>query len=165
MPVLSDGPLACQSGAFSCLIGNLQEYSRLVDELTYQLNASDTLNFSISDIEGISSSDNDFNDHLPTSTEDLRLELCQACAKTVPVELEECLQKWRLLLLDSISSLKSLRNLCSKLRKKLGLSNQSIVEKTLHISQLEEAVKHLGKAVHFNSRGQFPKTLTWMLVP
>ena len=51
------------------------------------------------------------------------------------------------MLLNSTCSLRKLRNLCSRLNKRLGLSHGQITEKNLHISQLEEAVKHLGAKV------------------
>ena len=51
------------------------------------------------------------------------------------------------MLLNSTCSLRKLRNLCSRLNKRLGLSHGQISEKNLHISQLEEAVKHLGAKV------------------
>jgi len=52
-----------------------------------------------------------------------------------------------MLLLNSTNSLRKLRNLCSRLNKRLGNSHGQITEKNLHISQLEEAVKHLGAKV------------------
>jgi predicted RNase H-like nuclease (RuvC/YqgF family) len=52
-----------------------------------------------------------------------------------------------MLLLNSTCSLRKLRNLCSRLNKRLGHSHGQITEKNLHISQLEEAVKHLGAKV------------------
>ena len=51
------------------------------------------------------------------------------------------------MLLNSTCSLRKLRNLCSRLNKRLGHSHGQITEKNLHISQLEEAVKHLGAKV------------------
>ena len=52
-----------------------------------------------------------------------------------------------MLLLNSTCSLRKLRNLCSRLNKRLSHSHGQITEKNLHISQLEEAVKHLGAKV------------------
>ena len=51
------------------------------------------------------------------------------------------------MLLNSTCSLRKLRNLCSRLNKRLSHSHGQITEKNLHISQLEEAVKHLGAKV------------------
>ena len=52
-----------------------------------------------------------------------------------------------MLLLSSTCSLRKLRNLCSRLNKRLSQSHGTITEKNLHISQLEDAVKHLGAKV------------------
>ena len=51
------------------------------------------------------------------------------------------------MLLSSTCSLRKLRNLCSRLNKRLSQSHGTITEKNLHISQLEDAVKHLGAKV------------------
>ena len=110
-----------------------------MDELSYQLDVSDTLTYSDE------TSSEEIDQNLIFENEDFQLELCHSCAKFIPIELEECLQRWRLLLLSSTVSLRKLRNLSSKLKKRLSQSHATLTEKNLHISQLEDAIKHLGK--------------------
>ena len=119
-----------------------------MDELSYQLDVSDT--FTYSDFEA-ASSDGDCSHVDKENFQEFQLELCHACAQSLPIELEDCLQRWRMLLLSSTCSLRKLRNLCSRLNKRLSQSHGTITEKNLHISQLEDAVKHLGAKVESTS--------------
>ena len=52
-----------------------------------------------------------------------------------------------MLLISSTCSLRKLRSLCSRLKKRLSQSHGTLTEKNLHISQLEDAVKHLGAKI------------------
>ena len=64
-----------------------------MDELSYQLDVSDT--FTYSDFEAASSDGTDC--HVDTGKADnfqeFQLELCHACAQSLPIELEDCLQR------------------------------------------------------------------------
>ena len=56
-----------------------------MDELSYQLDVSDTFTYS----DEASSDENIAQDNF----EDFQLDLCHACAQSLPVELEDCLQR------------------------------------------------------------------------
>ena len=58
-----------------------------MDELSYQLDVSDTFTYS----DEASSDENIAQDNF----EDFQLDLCHACAQSLPVELEDCLQRQR----------------------------------------------------------------------
>merc|ERR1712172_15152 len=83
----------CQDGNLRCLLTNLDDYSRIMDELSYQLDVSETFTYS----DEASSDENIEQENF----EDFQLDLCHSCAQSLPVELENCLQRWRMLLLSS----------------------------------------------------------------
>lgn len=58
-----------------------------MDELSYQLDVSDTFTYSDD-----ASSDENFDEN-NIFDEEFQLELCHACAQCVPIQLEECLQR------------------------------------------------------------------------
>lgn len=104
--------------------------------------------------EEMSSSDEDFDTSMRQDNfqkepdfDDAPLDFCPSCAKTLPLELEDCLQRWKMLLFSSNASLRKLRSLCSSLKKRLSRSHSMIADKNRHISQLEEAVKGLGAKI------------------
>ena len=56
-----------------------------MDELSYQLDVSETFTYS----DEASSDENIGED----TFEDFQLELCHTCAQSLPIELEDCLQR------------------------------------------------------------------------
>lgn len=119
-----------------------------MDELSYQLDVSQTYS------EEMSSSDEDFESGMrhesfqkETDYDEAPLDFCPSCAKSLPLELEDCLQRWKMLLFSSNASLRKLRTLCSSLKKRLNRSHSMITDKNRHITQLEEAVKGLGAKI------------------
>ena len=75
----------CQNGNLRCLLTNLDDYSRIMDELSYQLDVSETFTYS----DEASSDENIEQENF----EDFQLEVCHACAQILPVELEDFLQR------------------------------------------------------------------------
>lgn len=113
-----------------------------MNELSYQIDVSHTFNYS--DTEEASSGEENLEQE---NISDIQLELCHACSQSLPIELEDCLQRWKMLLFNSISGLRKLRNINSNLKKKLGQSQSTLAEKNSHISQLEEAIQNLGAKI------------------
>ena len=61
------------------------------------------------------------------------------------IEIEDGLHRLGVLIINSTNTLKHLRMRCSKLKNKIRSCQENVSEKSLLISQLEEAIKHLGK--------------------
>jgi hypothetical protein len=119
-----------------------------MDELAYQLNLSDTLDSGNVTCEDISTEQDTTNEEdILDRDSDIHVDLCYSCSKSLPIELEDCLQRWGSLLTSSNVSLRRLRRICSRLRTKLTKSQGRLSDKSHLISQLEEAVKHLGAKV------------------
>lgn len=132
------------------MLNSLQEYSRIMDELSFQLNLSDTLIDHHCTADSQSSEDEN-DDKNEEDLDNIKLDLCYACSKSLPMELEDCLHRWGMLLVNSTLSLKHLRKSCCQIKRKLRKSHGNLGEKNLLISQLEEAVKHLGAKVESTS--------------
>ena len=79
----------------------------------------------------------------------VHLDLCYACSKAIPIEVEDGLQRLASLLLNSTQTLKHIRGVCSRLKQKIRHCQGRLSEKALLISQLEEAIKHLGMSFIF----------------
>ena len=60
------------------------------------------------------------------------------------IEIEDGLHRLGVLIINSTNTLKHLRMRCSKLKNKIRCCQENVSEKSLLISQLEEAIKHLG---------------------
>ena len=141
--IFSDGS-QCADGIFGCIFNGLEEYARLLDELSYQLNVSDTLHLSSEDETGL---DNEFIELTP---DDLNLKLCSSCLPSWPTPIEDYFVRSQNLILNSTLKLKRLRSLCYGLKRKLRQSHETSSEKSLVISQLEDSVNRLGMT-HFIS--------------
>ena len=76
-----------------------------------------------------------------------QLDLCFACSQSLPIEVEDGLQRLASLLQNSTLTLKHLRNVCSRLKQKIRHCQGNLSEKSLLVSQLEEAIKHLGTKI------------------
>ncbi len=141
----------CKNGNLNCLLSHLQEYSRVMDELSYQLDVSDTFSYSDDDLESLDDLEdlgNSLGMKIGQKYSDLEhFELCPNCAQAVPSGLEDCLNRWKCLLVNSVCSLRKLRTLASGLKKRLNRSSMSLKDKNLHIGQLEEAVKLMGNKI------------------
>ena len=85
LPILFQDEAQCQNGNLRCLLTNLDDYSRIMDELSYQLDVSETFTYS----DEASSDENIEQENF----EDFQLEVCHACAQILPVELEDFLQR------------------------------------------------------------------------
>ena len=130
----------CEDGIFGCIFNGLEDYARLLDELSYQLNVSDTLHLSSEDSELAVD-----NDYIELTSEDLNLKLCSHCLAAWPTPVEDHLVRSQNLILNSTLRLKRLRTLCYGLKRKLRQSYETSSEKSLVISQLEDSVNRLGK--------------------
>lgn len=161
--VPSSGGSHCKSGAMHCLMNSFKSYSRSMDELAYQLNLSDTLDWSYDDDEDETNSTlgkkdcilrkwkrillqrkvhktiffpTIFSGNLDDETlRQVHLDLCYSCSKAIPIEVEDGLQRLASLLLNSTQTLKHIRGVCSRLKQKIRHCQGRLSEKALLISQ------------------------------
>ena len=94
----------------------------------------------------------------------VHLDLCYACSKAIPIEVEDGLQRLASLLLNSTQTLKHIRGVCSRLKQKIRHCQGRLSEKALLISQLEEAIKHLGMSFIFIKSVYLIKDLHFFLL-
>lgn len=147
----------CINGDLGCIVNGLEDYARLLDELSYQLNVSDTLHLSSEDsistttdfekekykIEGSGSRSK--LDQASSAELDLNFQLCSHCHSTWhSTPMETYLIRSQHLVLNSTLRLKKLRHLAYIYKRQLRQSHENASEKALVISQLEDSVHRLG---------------------
>jgi hypothetical protein len=154
----SSSPQPCPVGSLKCLLSGLDEFSRTMNELEYQLDLSDTIDSgNVTGIEENEEEVYDENGHsalnnvimlsesegaqkVAKNFDDFHVQLCQSCSSSLPLEVENCLHRCGGLLAGSTYSLHRLRRLCYRFRKRVKYLGGDLVAKQLQINQLQDNV-------------------------
>ena len=128
-------------GSLECLNESISQLFGAMNDLTYQLELSDSID------SGVATEEDDYDTEAetPAAEEANRIQFytCTGCAKIVCDEFEPCLQKCGELVVSATRAIRRLRRLCCGSGKRLAKAGEEIAGKNHLISSLESDLERL----------------------